>query len=47
MGRLYTGSTGNGLAQLLGFWFGLIATALMIGFVIFPVIWVWSLSTES
>ncbi|MFE3289342.1 NINE protein [Rhodococcus sp. NPDC059234] len=42
VGRLYTGSTGIGLAQLLGFWFGLFATFLLIGFVIFPVIWVWS-----
>ena len=42
VGRLYVGSTGIGLAQLLLFWLGVITTFLLIGFVIFPVVWLWS-----
>ncbi|MGW6374794.1 NINE protein [Rhodococcus sp. NPDC055112] len=42
VGRLYVGSTGIGLAQLLLFWLGVITTFLLVGFVIFPVVWLWS-----
>ncbi|MFC9518348.1 TM2 domain-containing protein [Nocardiaceae bacterium NPDC056970] len=42
IGRLYIGSIGIGLAQLLVFWLGLITTIFGIGFVIFPVIWIWA-----
>ncbi|WP_235870544.1 TM2 domain-containing protein [Rhodococcus xishaensis] len=42
IGRLYIGSVGIGLTQLLVFWLGLITTILLVGFVIFPVIWLWA-----
>ncbi|WP_181763068.1 TM2 domain-containing protein [Rhodococcus spelaei] len=42
VGRLYSGSTGIGLAQLLGFWFGVFTLFLLIGFLIVPGIWIWS-----
>ncbi|WP_235871286.1 TM2 domain-containing protein [Rhodococcus spongiicola] len=42
VGRLYIGSIGIGLTQLLVFWLGLITTIVLVGFVIFPVIWIWA-----
>nr|WP_206530969.1 TM2 domain-containing protein [Rhodococcus aetherivorans] len=42
VGRLYLGSTAVGLIQLLGLWIGGLLTILLVGFVIIPVIWVWS-----
>ncbi|PTR32386.1 TM2 domain-containing membrane protein YozV [Rhodococcus sp. OK519] len=42
IGRLYIGSIGIGLIQLLVFWLGLLSTVFGIGFVIFPVIWIWA-----
>ncbi len=42
IGRLYIGSIGIGLTQLLVFWLGLITIIFGIGFVIFPVIWIWA-----
>lgn len=42
IGRLYIGSIGIGLTQLLVFWLGLIMTIFAVGFVIFPAIWIWA-----
>ncbi|WP_432794094.1 NINE protein [Rhodococcus ruber] len=42
VGRLYLGSTAVGLIQLLGLWIGGLLAIVLIGFVIMPVIWVWS-----
>lgn len=42
VGRLYAGQVGLGLAQLLGFFVGLLLTPVLIGFVIFPAVWLWS-----
>ncbi len=42
IGRLYIGSIGIGLTQLLVFWLGLITTIVAVGFVIFPAIWIWA-----
>jgi TM2 domain-containing membrane protein YozV len=42
IGRLYIGSIGIGLTQLLVFWLGLITTIFAVGFVIFPAIWIWA-----
>ncbi|GAB2641942.1 TM2 domain-containing protein [Prescottella soli] len=42
IGRLYLGSIGIGLTQMLVFWLGLITTIFGIGFVIFPCIWIWA-----
>lgn len=42
IGRLYIGSIGIGLTQLLVFWLGLITIIFGVGLVIFPVIWIWA-----
>ncbi|MFD4293901.1 TM2 domain-containing protein [Rhodococcus sp. NPDC058505] len=42
VGRLYTGSTNIGLAQLLLFWVGFPAMFLLVGFLIVPAVWIWA-----
>lgn len=42
VGRLYAGQTGIGLAQLLGFFLGGLLLFVLIGFVIVPAVWIWS-----
>ncbi|WP_072688597.1 TM2 domain-containing protein [Rhodococcus marinonascens] len=42
IGRLYIGSTGIGLAQLLGFFVGVVLIFAAIGFLVFPAIWLWA-----
>jgi len=42
VGRLYAGQVGIGLAQLLGFFVGVLLMFVLIGFVIAPAVWLWS-----
>lgn len=42
VGRLYAGQVGLGLAQLLGFFVGCLLMFVIIGFVIAPAVWLWS-----
>lgn len=42
IGRLYIGSIGIGLTQLLVFWLGIVSSAFVVGVFIFPVIWLWA-----
>lgn len=42
VGRLYAGHIGIGLAQLLGFFLGGVLVFALIGFVIVPAVWLWS-----
>ena len=42
IGRLYLGSTGIGLAQLLLVLFGFVLMIVLIGFIIVPVVWIWA-----
>ncbi|CAM3055175.1 membrane protein [Prescottella defluvii] len=41
IGRLYIGSIGIGLTQLLVFWLGIATIFFGIGLIIFPVVWLW------
>lgn len=43
VGRLYIGSTGIGLAQMLLFWLGVLTTILLVGILIVPAVWLWAL----
>ena len=42
VGRLYAGNIGLGLAQLIGFYVGVVLTPVLVGFVIIPAVWIWS-----
>ncbi|WP_242676707.1 NINE protein [Rhodococcus sp. ABRD24] len=42
IGRLYVGSVGIGLTQLLVFWLGIITIFIGVGVIIFPLIWIWA-----
>lgn len=42
VGRLYAGQTAIGLVQLIGFFVGVVLTGVLLGFVIAPAIWLWS-----
>jgi len=42
VGRLYTGHVGLGLAQLLGFFVACALMVVLIGFVLAPAVWLWS-----
>lgn len=42
VGRLYAGHIGIGLAQLLGILAGFVLILLVIGFVIVPAVWLWT-----
>lgn len=42
VGRLYIGSMGIGLTQLLLVLFGYVAMLILIGFIIVPIVWIWA-----
>ena len=42
IGRLYIGSTGVGLAQLVLVLIGYATMFILIGFVIVPIVWLWA-----
>jgi TM2 domain-containing membrane protein YozV len=42
VGRLYAGQTAIGLLQLLGFFFGWILVFVLIGLLVVPAIWLWT-----
>lgn len=42
VGRLMTGHLAIGLIQLIGYWLGFLLFLALVGFLIVPAIWIWS-----